>query len=250
MAIALLPRNAMLSNSIRRMMCALQVDSLFALGIGAMLLVGVAGCSKDVAPQANEPAETVKSSEQDSFDRIVAYMRHMLVDDDPARPGNVQRFPANNENPAIGGAEGVLTYELKLDASPEVVPPANPGEPTRGRIEVTMITSYSRIQQQAPDDGPKQEEKGGLKGSTIDKIIRDPDLQVDPLDTDQILKESGLGREATKKPAGTVVLEPRKETVVFDLEYVGGKWRLANTDLSTHLSSVVQTLEAALARQR
>lgn len=240
----------MLLESIRRTNSSLPVSSLLALGLGIALITGATGCSRDPAPRSDASAEPAKSPEQESFDQIVAYMRHMLVAPDPSRPGNVQRFPANSKNPATGGAEGVLSYELKLDASPEVIPPANSGEPTRGQIEVTMTTSYSRIQQRSSEEKPKEEESGQLKESTIDDIIRNPDLQIDPEDTEQILKDSGIGRETTKKSVGTVVLEPREESVVFDLEYVDGKWQLANTDLSTHLSSVVQTLETALERQR
>lgn len=237
----------MLPESTRRLMPV--VSTLSLLGLGVISLGGAVGCTKE-PPKVTTPAGPAKSPEQESFDQIVAFMRHMLVDADPSRPGNVQRFPASGSNPATGGAEGVLTYDLKLDASPEIIPPANPGEPARGRIEVTMTTSYSRIQQQVPREESKPEEGARIKESTVEDIIRNPDLQVDPLDPEQILKESGIGREASKKPTGTVTLEPREEKVVFDLEYVDGMWRLANEDLETHLSSVVKTLETALARQR
>lgn len=223
--------------------------SWVALGLGIVLGVGVAGCSKQPAHQANVPAEPPKSPEQESFDEIVGFMRNMLIDSDAARAGNV-RFPANSNNPAIGGAEGVLSYELKLDASPEVIQPENAEEPVRGRIEVTMISSYSRIQQSAPEGTAKQQEHGSIRNSTIDDIIRDPDLQIEPLDAERILKESGAGRQSPKKPTGTIVLEPRQETVVFDLEYVDGKWRLAHTEFNKNISSAIKTLETALERQR
>ena len=77
------------------------------LVLAIALLAGVVGCSKPPAPETEVPAEPAKSPEQASFDQIVAFMRNMLTDS-PTSANNVQRFPANSKNPAIGEAEGLL----------------------------------------------------------------------------------------------------------------------------------------------
>lgn len=219
------------------------------LAVGLVLLgLVLAGCTKQ-APPVVTSTEPPKSPEQESFDQIVDFMRHMLIEPSTSRPANVQRFTANSSNPAIGNAEGVLTYELKLEASPEVIAPTHPDEPYRGQIEVTMVTSYSRIERRVPEPETKEPEKSPLNANAIDEVIQNPDLQVEPLDAEQILEQGGFSRDAVKKPSGTVVLDPKEYTVVFDLEYVDGKWQLVGDEIDTTLRSVNDTLEAALKRQ-
>lgn len=223
------------------------LQRLLAVGLVLVGLV-LAGCTKQ-APPVVTSTEPPKSPEQESFDQIVDFMRHMLIEPSTSRPANVQRFTANSSNPAIGNAEGVLTYEIKLEASPEVIAPTHPDEPYRGQIEVTMVTSYSRIERKLPESETKESEKSPLNTKTIDEVIQNPDLQVEPLDAEQILEQGGFSRDAVKKPSGTVVLDPKEYTVVFDLEYVDGKWQLVGDEIDTTLRSVNDTLEAALKRQ-
>src|SRR5690606_15761944 len=96
----------------------------------------------------------------------------------------------------------------------------------------------------------KRERPGEVKGETIDQIISDPDLQIDQPDADRILAETGGSRDPATAPPRRTVLEPKEEKVVFELEYIDGKWQLANEDVETSLTSARRTLETALARQR
>lgn len=204
-----------------------------AVAIPLLLGLGIMGCKDSSDTAAPAPAATV-SPEQESFTRIVNYMRHMLVEPDPARPNNMQQFPANPKNATPRDSKAVLTYDMKVDASPQVIPPANPGEPYRGKIAVTMVTAYSRIV------GPESDEK-------IEEESGETEDQTGTQATDSA---EGGRKSNTKPPKRTVVLEPREERVEFDLEYVDGQWRLASEEVDTVLTSAVAALHEALQLQQ
>src|SRR5690606_21938260 len=127
------------------------------------------------------------------------------------------------------------TYDMQVDASPKVIPPANPGEPHRGTISVTMTTSYSRIVTSSDTEKEESKEKSSEGEGDKEKGATD--------------SADGGRKASTKPPKRTVVLEPREEKVEFELEYVDGAWRLASDDVDTNLSSAVATLRDALKLQ-
>jgi hypothetical protein len=169
-------------------------------------------------------------------------MQHMLVGPNQSDSSSIQQFQGNPDGTA-SNSTGVLAYEMKVDASDEVIPPAEPGEPYRGTITVTMVTSYSRIvKPRDPTKKETEEESNQLSGSSSSARPGTGEEPTTP-------GSKGKSESEPKVPKQTVRLEPVEEQVEFDLEYVDGKWRLATGEVETSLSAAVESLNGALARQ-
>lgn len=213
--------------------------SFVSLFVVVASIAAIGGCNR--TPSDTPPPAAAASPEQESFDRIVTYMEHVLVGPNRSDSNSIQQFQGNPDGTA-SSSTGVLSYDMKVEASDEVIPPAEPGAPHRGTITVTMVTSYSRIVK--PRDPTKEEtkEESNQLSDSSDSRPGTGDEQTTPGSKDK-------GESEPKVPKQTVRLEPVEEQVEFDLEYVDGKWRLASEEVETRLSAAVESLNEALARQ-
>lgn len=211
-------------------------------GVVALGLLVLVGCER----KSNTPAppEPAKSPAQEKFDQIVEYMNRMLVESDSFGPGGYVQFPATNNNPALGQ----LAYTIEVDASPQVLPPRDPGGPERASIKVTLKTSYSRTQlENDEEEGESSAAPRGGQGRTIDEILEDPNTSVEDLSAENLLEGTP---PKPRVPQRSITTKSRSEEVVFDLEFVRNKWKLASKVDSEVFPSALSTLEAALERQR
>jgi hypothetical protein len=231
------------SSAARSARSAMGAAACMSLCILVAFLATTTGCNRKENKTA--PPAAAVSPEQESFDRIVRYMEHMLVEPDPSRPSNVQQFSENSDG-SSSDSTSVLTYEIKVDSSPEVIPPANPGEPYRGIITVTMDTSYTRIvMPQGTSKDDSHDESGEESGRSANLSLGENGSARQGVEGDR----GDKGEAKSKTPKRSVRLDPVETKVEFELEYVDGKWQLASGEPDTKLSAAVDTLRAALRQQ-